>query len=184
MQPARQAAHAARRLAVAGEQNAIVAAPKFIFRQAIPLGAFFDEQDEVGGAFADLNIFRLDDGRHRVTAFPSWCNRRGRRRRPKHQRPDDGAAVFGAHMQLFAQRFERDFQIFDQRIGFVLAVEGVFVGVLNRVLGAVINFPQRSRQVRALQFGQGVGDQHGLHELLGHADVEKRARLFSCRPSR
>ena len=82
-------------------------------------------------------------------------------------------------MQLFAQGFERDFEIFDQRIGFILVVEGVFVRVLNRVLGAVINFSEGSRQVRALQFRESVGDEHGLHEFLGHADVEKRARLFA-----
>jgi hypothetical protein len=45
-------------------------------------------------------------------------------------------------VKLLAQRFERDFEIFDQRIGFILSVEGVFVRVPNRVLGAVIDFPQ------------------------------------------
>ena len=83
-------------------------------------------------------------------------------------------------MEFFAQRFEGDFEIFDERIGLVLAVEGVFVGVLNRVLGAVINFPQRSRQVGALQLGESVGDEHGLHEFLRHADVEESARLLSA----
>ena len=88
--------------------------------------------------------------------------------------------VLGAHVQFFAQRFQRDFEVFDERVGFVLAVEGVFVRVLNRVLGAVIDLPQRGRQVGALQLGEGVGDQHGLHELLGHADVEERARLLAA----
>ena len=58
-------------------------------------------------------------------------------------------------------------------------VEGVLVRVLDRVLGAVVDLPQRGRQVRALQLGQGVGHQHRLHELLGHADVEERARLLA-----
>jgi len=40
-------------------------------------------------------------------------------------------------MQFFAQRFEGDFEIFDERIRLVLAVEGVLVGVFDRVLGTV-----------------------------------------------
>ena len=83
-------------------------------------------------------------------------------------------------MQFFAQRFQRHFKILDERIGFVLAVESVFVRVLNRVLGAIVNLTQRGCQVGALQLGESVGDEHGLHELLGHAHVEKRARLFSA----
>ena len=47
------------------------------------------------------------------------------------------------------------------------------------MLGAVVDLAQRGRQVGALQLGERVGHQHRLHELLGHADVEKRARLLA-----
>ena len=87
--------------------------------------------------------------------------------------------VLGAHVQLFAQRGQRDFEVFDQRIGLVLVVEGVFVRVLHRVLGAVVDLAQRGRQVGALQLGERVGHEHRLHELLGHADVEERALLLA-----
>ena len=66
------------------------------------------------------------------------------------QRPDHRAGIFRAHVQLFAQRFETDFEIFDERVGFVLAVEGVFVRVFDRVLGAIINLAKRRSQIRSL----------------------------------
>src|SRR5258705_8908410 len=53
VQAARQAADAAGRLAVAGEEDAVVAAPELVLGEAVPLGAFLDEEDEVRGAAAD-----------------------------------------------------------------------------------------------------------------------------------
>ena len=50
---------------------------------------------------------------------------------------------------------------------------------LHRVLGAVVDLAERGRQVRPLELAEGVGHQHRLHELLGHADVEERARLLA-----
>ena len=72
-----------------------------------------------------------------------------------------------------------DLEVLDDRVGLVLAVEGVLVRALHRVLGAVVDLAQRGRQVRPLQLGERVGHQHRLHELLGHADVEERARLLA-----
>src|SRR5207244_12077135 len=69
VQAAGEAADAAGRLAVAGQQHAVVAAPELVLRQAVQLGALLDEQDEVGGAAADLDVLRLDDGRDRGAAL-------------------------------------------------------------------------------------------------------------------
>jgi hypothetical protein len=81
-------------------------------------------------------------------------------------------------MELLAQRFQRDFKVFDKWVGLVLAVECVFVRILNRVLGTVVDLPERGCQVCALELGESIGHKDGLHELLSHADVEKRARLL------
>ena len=77
--------------------------------------------------FADLDIFWLDDGRHRIAAFAEPGAIHSVAVVDQHQGSDDGPGVLGPHVELFAQGFERDFEIFDQRIGFILAVEGVFV---------------------------------------------------------
>ena len=87
--------------------------------------------------------------------------------------------VLGAHVQLLAQGLQRHLQILDQRVGFVLGVEGVLVRVLHRVLGAVVDLAQRRGEVGPLQLGEGVGHQHRLHELLRHAHVEERPLLLA-----
>ena len=46
------------------------------------------------------------------------------------------------------------------------------------MLGPIVDLPERSREVRALKLAEGVSHEDGLHELLGHPDVEKRAGLF------
>src|SRR4030095_8976585 len=62
VQPARQAPDTAGRLAVACEQDTVVPAPEFVFRKTVPLGSFLNEENKIRGAFADLNVFRLDNG--------------------------------------------------------------------------------------------------------------------------
>jgi len=74
---------------------------------------------------------------------------------------------------IFAERDARHFQILDNRVRFILGVERILVRVLNRVFGPVVNLSERRRQFRVLQFGEGVRDYHGLHELLGNAYVEE-----------
>jgi len=76
-------------------------------------------------------------------------------------------------------RRQRHFEVLDERVGLVLGVEGVLVRVLHRVLGAVVDLPQRRREVCPLQLGQGIGHQHRLHELLRHPHVEQRALLLA-----
>jgi hypothetical protein len=56
VQAARQAPDSARRLAVAGQEDAVVAAPELVLREAVPLGALLDEQDEVRRAAPDLDV--------------------------------------------------------------------------------------------------------------------------------
>src|SRR5205814_5878970 len=134
---------------------------------------------EVRGAPPDLDEFGLDDGRHRVAALAQ-----ARAVHPvavvgEHDGPHDAAGVLGAHVEFLAQRRQRHFEVLDQRVGLVLVVERVLVRVLHGVLGAVVDLPERRGEAGPLQLGQGVGHQHRLHELLGHADVEERARLLA-----
>ena len=49
----------------------------------------------------------------------------------------------------------------------------------DRVLGPVVDLAERGREVRPLQLAERVGHEHRLHELLGHAHVEERARLLA-----
>ena len=46
-----------------------MAAPELVLREAVPLGALLDEQDEVRRAAPDLDEVGLHDGRHRVAAL-------------------------------------------------------------------------------------------------------------------
>src|SRR5882724_2317238 len=69
VQAAGETPHAARRLAVAGEEDAVVAAPELVLGEPVPLGALLDEQHEVRRAAPDLDVFGLDDGGNRVAAL-------------------------------------------------------------------------------------------------------------------
>jgi len=57
VQATRQAPDASGRLAIAGEEDAVVPAPELVLREAVPLRAFLDEQDEVRRAPPDLDVF-------------------------------------------------------------------------------------------------------------------------------
>ena len=94
------------------------------------------------------NVLGLDDGGHRVAALAQ-----ARAVHPvavvdEHQRPHDAAGVLGAHVELLAQGGQRDLEVLDERVGFVLAVERVLVRVLHRVLGAVVDLAERGGQIR------------------------------------
>ena len=64
------APHAARRLAAAVREDAVVLLPEFVFVEPLPDRAFFDVQDELGVALLriELDHFRLDDRGNRVAA--------------------------------------------------------------------------------------------------------------------
>ncbi len=81
-------------------------------------------------------------------------------------------------MELFSKRSEGHLEIFNDRIGFILRIEGVLVRIFDRVFRAVINFSKRRREIGTLQFRERIRDQHCLHEPLCHADVEERPFLF------
>src|SRR5262249_9136866 len=97
---------------------------------------------------------------------------------PEHDRADDAPGVLRPHVELFAERGQRHLEVLDQRVRLVLVVEGVLVGVLHRVLGAVVDLAKRGREIRPLELGEGVRHQDRLHELLGHADIEEGALLL------
>src|SRR2546425_2059258 len=54
VQPPRQAPDPAGRLAVSRQENAIVRPPELVFGETVPLGAFLDQEDEIGCATPDL----------------------------------------------------------------------------------------------------------------------------------
>src|SRR3989454_11570096 len=70
VQPPRQTPDAAGRLAVSCQENAVVLPPELVLGEPVPLGALLDQEDEIGRAFLDLEIFRLDDGGHGIAALP------------------------------------------------------------------------------------------------------------------
>ena len=55
---------------------------------------------------------------------------------------DHRAAVLGVEVQLFADRVEQHFEVFDDRVALVLIVEGVFLGAFDRVLEHVEQTPE------------------------------------------
>src|SRR5690606_22914116 len=68
VQAPQQPTHAARRLAAALGQDAVVLLPEAILVEARPDRAFLDVQDELRVALAELDHARLDDRRDRVAA--------------------------------------------------------------------------------------------------------------------
>ena len=83
------------------------------------------------------------------------------------------ASIETEDMKFFPQGHQRDFQVLDDRIGFVLGVERIFMRILNRMFRAIVDLPERGREVGPLQLGERIGDEHRLHELLRHPDIEK-----------
>ena len=75
-------AHAARRLAAAVGQDAVVLLPESVFVEAAPDRVLFDVQDELGSALLELHDVRLDDRRNAVPAGAHARNSRSRRRCP------------------------------------------------------------------------------------------------------
>src|SRR4029078_9025461 len=61
MEPPGETSHASRWLTVSCQEDAVVPPPELVFRQAIPLRAFFDQEQELGGATTDLQILWLHD---------------------------------------------------------------------------------------------------------------------------
>src|SRR6266542_1624533 len=177
-----QAAHetpdAAGRLAVAGEEDAVVAAPELVLGEAVPLGALLDEEHEVRRAAADLDVFGLDDGGHRVAALAQAGAVHPVAVVAEHHRTHDAPRILRAHVELFTEGGQGDFEVLDERVGFVLIVEGVLVRAFHGVLGAVVDLAQRGGEAGPLQLAEVIGHQHRLHELLRHGHVEERARLL------
>src|SRR2546425_1370680 len=179
VQPPGQTPDAVGRLPVSGQENAVVPPPELVLGQPVPLGALLDEEDEIGRAFLDLEVLRLDNGGHEIPAFPELRAVHPVAVVHQDQGADDGASVLGTHVQLLAESRQRHLQVLDERIGLVLGVERVLVRVLDRVLGPVVDLAKRGREVGSLQLAERIGHEDRLHELLGHADVEERPGLLS-----
>ena len=70
VQPVQHAPHAARRLAAAVSQDAVVLFPEFVLVEPPPHRVLFDVQDELGGVLLELHDLGLDDRRNAVAARP------------------------------------------------------------------------------------------------------------------
>ena len=173
VQAASQPPDASRRLPVSRQQHTIISPPELVFGQSVPLRALFNQQEKVGRAATDLEVFRFDDRRYRIAALAQFGAVHSIAVVAEHHRSDNAAAVFGPHMQFFPQGHQRDLQILDDGIRFILGIESIFVRVPNRMLRAIVNFPERGGKVGPLQFGERIGDEHRLHEFFRHPHIEK-----------
>ena len=170
-----EAATSAGRLPRPVSQDAVVLLPEAIFVEAIPHRAFFDVQHELRLAFPELNHVRFDDGGKRVAArahatavdLIAFVDER--------DVADHRPAVFGEHVEFFAKRSERHFEVFEDRVGLVLRVEGVLLRPRDRVLRLVEHATKARRLLRFDQFLDRRRVQHRLHELLGGLEIEQRA---------
>src|SRR2546425_2377114 len=147
VQPARQTPHAAGRLSVARQEDAVVPAPELVLGEPVPLRALFDEEDEIRGAAADLQILGLDDGGYGVAALAEPRAVHAVAVVHEHHRPDDGAGVLRAHVELLTERRQGHLEVLDDRVGLVLGVERVLVRVLDGVLRPVIDLAERGGEV-------------------------------------
>jgi len=143
-----------------------------------PDRVLLDVQDELGIAVLELHDLGLDDRGDGVAA----------RAHPPavdlvagvHDRDvaDHGAGLLGEDVQLFAQRPQRHFQVLQDRVGLLLAVEGLLLGAGDGVQGRVVHAAEAERLVRLDQVLAAVGEEHGLHELPRLAEVEELALLL------
>src|SRR5258706_2682578 len=95
-----QTAHAARRLAAAVSENAIVLFPESIFVEAVPDGSLFDMQHKVGVNLLELNNIAFGNARNRITprSHPPTINLISlvHHRNIPHHRP----TILGENVQL------------------------------------------------------------------------------------
>ena len=77
-------------------------------------------------------------------------------------------------MQFFAQRAERDFEIFQDGIALILRVKGVFFGARDGVLRFVKHTTEAAGLLRVDQIFDRSCVQHGLHELLRGLEIKER----------
>ena len=80
-------------------------------------------------------------------------------------------------MQLFAERFEQHFDVFDDRVRFALLVERLFLGAFDRVLEHVVQTAEARRLALLDQPLAAAADEQRLHVGLGLREVEQLAAV-------
>ena len=134
-------------------------------------------QDELRLALAELDHTRLDDAgdgvpaRSHVTTVdlvPVVDDR---------DVADHLAGFLGEDVKLLAQRPQGDLEVLEDWIGLALVVECPFLGARDGVQALVIHSPEAQRLVGLDEILAPVGEQDGLHELSGLAEVEQIAAL-------
>jgi hypothetical protein len=126
----RAAGMATRRLASAVDDHAFLGFPEAIFVEALPDGAFLNQQDVLGGGFSEFDHLRLDDAGYGPAAGAhvgeiDYVAVVDNRHRANH-----GALGLGVDAEFLAQGGDRDLDVFDDGITFGLLGEDQLAGGL------------------------------------------------------
>ncbi len=135
-------------------------------------------QDELRGALFELDDLRLDDARHGV---PARAHTHAVQHIPavnERDRPGQVATLVSKNVQLFTQGVERDLQVLDDRVRLDLVVEGLLPCSGHVVLGQVVQLTDGGGLARVDELLALSGDERGLHELAGHAQIEELPGLL------
>jgi hypothetical protein len=111
-----QAAHAARRLAAAFGEDAVVLLPEAVLVEAAPHGVLLDVQHELRVALLELDHVRLDDRRDRVPAGAHAPAVDLVARVDERDVADHRAGLLREDVQLLAQRAEGDLKVLEDAI--------------------------------------------------------------------
>jgi len=181
VQTIKHSSHAARRLARAVGEDAVVLFPKAIFIKALPDGAFFDVEDKCGVAFFAVEFDHLgfDDRRNGIAARAHTGAVDGVAPIGERDVADHRSAVFGVEMQLFADRIEQDFDIFDDRVALALLVKGVFFGTFDGVFEHVVQTTKAGGFALVKESFAAAGDEHSPHVGLSLGEIKKLPAIFA-----
>ncbi len=152
--------------------------PELVLVEAAPDRVLLDVQDELGLALLELDDLRLDDRRDGVAAGAHLAAVDLVAGVDDRDVADHRARLLGEDVQLLAQGAERDLQVLEDRVRLLLVVEGLLLRAGDGVQALVVHATKAERLVGLDEVLAAVGEQHGLHELAGHAEVEQLAVLL------
>lgn len=173
VQSMEHASDASRWLAGAVRDDALVFFPESVFIEALPNRSLFDMQDEFGFAFFDAHTVRFDDARDGVASGTHSGGIEFVFAVDDHDRTGQRTLGFGVKMQLFSHRAGDDFQVLDDRVGFPLVFEGVFLGTVDGMFEHVVQTSDAGRFALANQPRATASNQEGLHIRTGLVQIEQ-----------
>ena len=132
-------------------------------------------ENEIGGTFLKLDHRRFDDRRNRVSARPHPRAINLVPRIDDRNIADHIAAFIREKVQLFAQRFEKNFAILNDGVALALVVKSGLFRSLNVVLEHIVETTNTRRFTHFNKAFSACGDESRLHKTFRLREIEELA---------